>query len=201
MKVLSPSASRICDIALVHFAERGYDASSLNEIAVVAGMRKPSLYAHFKSKDDLFDAALNLALVTERLYIEEVFANVPANNEQPGKLYTDSLSNRYESSAALRFLLRTAFFPPSELKASVTTGFESYLDRLRELFGASLENTYPALSATEISMFQDAYIGVIDSLHVELIYCSEGAYCRRLAALWRILGDSLSLAVGKMAHG
>ena len=201
MKVLSPSASRICDIALVHFAERGYDASSLNEIAVVAGMRKPSLYAHFKSKDDLFNAVLNLALVTERLYIEEIFANVPANNEPPGKLYTDSLSKRYESSAALRFLLRTAFFPPLELKVSVTTGFEAYLDRLRELFGASLENTYPALSATEISMFQDAYIGVIDSLHVELIYCSEGAYCRRLAALWRILGDSLSLAVGKMAHG
>ncbi|ELQ17989.1 TetR family transcriptional regulator [Pseudomonas fluorescens BRIP34879] len=201
MKVLSPSASRICDIALVHFAERGYDASSLNEIAVVAGMRKPSLYAHFKSKDDLFNAVLNLALATERHYIEEMFASVPANDDEPGKLYTDNLSNRYESSAALRFLLRTAFFPPSELKASVTTGFEAYLDLLRERFGAGLENRYPALSANEISMFQDAYIGVIDSLHVELIYCSEGTYRRRLAALWRILGDSLSLAVGKGAHG
>ena len=164
-------------------------------------MRKPSLYAHFKSKDDLFDAALNLALVTERLYIEEIFANVPANNEQPGKLYTDSLSNRYESSAALRFLLRTAFFPPSELKASVTTGFEAYLDLLRERFGAGLENRYPALSANEITIFQDAYIAVIDSLHVELIYCGEDTYRRRLAALWRILGDSLSLAVEKVARG
>ncbi|MGE1153958.1 TetR/AcrR family transcriptional regulator [Pseudomonas kitaguniensis] len=201
MKVLSPSAGRICHIALVHFAERGYDASSLNDIAVSAGMRKPSLYAHFKSKDDLFGAVLELALATERQYIEDVFAVKPTKSDGPNKLYTDSLSNRYESSAALRFLLRTAFFPPSELKKSVTSGFEDYLDRMRELFGAGLKVKYPNLSVDDLSMFQDAYIGVIDSLHVELIYGNEETYRRRLAALWRLLRDSLALASGKVTHG
>ena len=52
MKPLTPSASNICAVAVEHFADHGYDASSLNEIAVRAGMRKASLYAHFVSKDD-----------------------------------------------------------------------------------------------------------------------------------------------------
>ncbi|KMT54670.1 TetR/AcrR family transcriptional regulator [Pseudomonas fildesensis] len=201
MKVLSPSAGRICDIALVHFAERGYDASSLNDIAVVAGMRKPSLYAHFKSKDDLFGAVLDLALATERQYVEDRFAAAATSPVGLDTLYTDHLAHRYESSAALRFLLRTAFFPPAELKGAVSTGFEAYLDRMRELFGISIKAKYPALSANDLTIFQDAYIGLIDSLHVELIYGNEHTYRRRVAALWRILGDSLALAAGQVARG
>ena len=197
MKVLSPSAGRICDIALVHFAERGYDASSLNDIAVLAGMRKPSLYAHFKSKDDLFSAVLDLALTTERQYLEEQFAVAASASVGLDTLYTDHLAQRYESSAALRFLLRTAFFPPAELKGQVSAGFEAYLERMRELFGISLKVKYPALNATDLGIFQDAYIGLIDSLHVELIYGNEATYRRRVAALWRILGDSIGMAAGQ----
>ena len=40
MKPLTLSAHNICAVAVEHFAAHGYDASSLNEIAVGAGMRK-----------------------------------------------------------------------------------------------------------------------------------------------------------------
>lgn len=52
------------------FAEHGYDASSLNEIATLAGMRKASLYAHFASKDALFVQVFQRALVEETAYVE-----------------------------------------------------------------------------------------------------------------------------------
>ena len=39
MKPLTLSAHNICAVAVEHFAAHGYDASSLNEIAVGAGMR------------------------------------------------------------------------------------------------------------------------------------------------------------------
>jgi AcrR family transcriptional regulator len=45
---------RILDAATEIFAERGYDAASVGEIAAASGITKPVLYDHFQSKHDLF---------------------------------------------------------------------------------------------------------------------------------------------------
>ncbi|MDF4254176.1 MULTISPECIES: TetR/AcrR family transcriptional regulator [unclassified Streptomyces] len=44
---------RIQDIALELFAERGYEKTSLREIAEQLGVTKAALYYHFKTKEDL----------------------------------------------------------------------------------------------------------------------------------------------------
>lgn len=45
---------KIKDVALSIFASNGYEAATMNEIAKGVDIRKPSLYAHFESKDELF---------------------------------------------------------------------------------------------------------------------------------------------------
>src|SRR5918998_5771090 len=45
--------SRIQEIALDLFTEKGYDATSLREIADRLGVTKAALYYHFKSKDEI----------------------------------------------------------------------------------------------------------------------------------------------------
>ena len=47
---------RILDKALELFAQRGYDAVSVGEIAAAVGIRAPSLYNHFSGKQAIFDA-------------------------------------------------------------------------------------------------------------------------------------------------
>lgn len=46
------------DKAMRLFWEKGYDATSLAELASVMGITKPSLYAAFKDKENLFEQAL-----------------------------------------------------------------------------------------------------------------------------------------------
>lgn len=44
--------------ALRLFAERGYDAVGVTEIAEAVGIKAPSLYKHYKSKRDIFDSII-----------------------------------------------------------------------------------------------------------------------------------------------
>ena len=49
---------RILDVALTLFAERGYGNVYVGQIAQEVGIKAPSLYKHYKSKQDIFDAIL-----------------------------------------------------------------------------------------------------------------------------------------------
>lgn len=52
------TAARILDAAEELFAERGYRGASLRDVALRVGLRIPSLYNHFPSKDALYAAVL-----------------------------------------------------------------------------------------------------------------------------------------------
>ena len=52
------TAERILDAAEALFAERGYAGTTLRDVAAAVGVRNPSLYNHFESKDALYAAVL-----------------------------------------------------------------------------------------------------------------------------------------------
>jgi AcrR family transcriptional regulator len=65
------TAERILDAAEALFAERGYEGTTLRDVAGRVGIRIPSLYNHFGSKESLYAAVLDrgigpvLALLSE----------------------------------------------------------------------------------------------------------------------------------------
>ena len=56
------TADVIIGAAERHFAERGYEAASMGDIAREVGIRTPSLYSHFKNKRALYDAVFERRL-------------------------------------------------------------------------------------------------------------------------------------------
>jgi AcrR family transcriptional regulator len=60
-----PSTERkreILDAALIEFSSHGYTAATIERIAARAGLSKAGIYAHYKSKDEVFEDLLETAL-------------------------------------------------------------------------------------------------------------------------------------------
>src|ERR1700733_11152700 len=72
--------------ALVCFAERGFAACSLDEIAARAGVTKGTLYLYFRSKEDLFKAVVRGALVTRIVALTEALSPSESAREQLERL-------------------------------------------------------------------------------------------------------------------
>jgi AcrR family transcriptional regulator len=63
---------RILRAAYPLFVERGYDGVSMQGIADAVPLNKATLYHHFQSKDDLFQAVVRMAMTRLYQQIEEI---------------------------------------------------------------------------------------------------------------------------------
>ncbi len=62
----------IIQTALSTFMEKGYDNTTLNDVAEKIGITKPALYYHFKNKEELFNEVMDTFLN----YFEEIMCNL-----------------------------------------------------------------------------------------------------------------------------
>ncbi|RMI38583.1 TetR/AcrR family transcriptional regulator [Streptomyces triticirhizae] len=80
----------VLDAAGELFTTRGYAATSTRRIAEAVGMRQPSLYHHFRTKDDILEALLS-GTVTAPLAIADALDPLPLT--APVRLYALCLAD------------------------------------------------------------------------------------------------------------
>lgn len=75
---------RVIDVATELFVENGYAATSLNSIALLAGMAKRTLYQQFGDKEAIF----KVVVAEKNMPTELMEFNLPANNRSASGLLT-----------------------------------------------------------------------------------------------------------------
>lgn len=66
------TAQRVMDMAEELFAQRGFEGTTLRDIADAAGISEPGLYNHFRNKDDLYRSVLERGLAPMAAAIGEL---------------------------------------------------------------------------------------------------------------------------------
>lgn len=184
---------KICETATYIFATHGYDATSLSMIAESVGIRKASLYSHFESKNELFSKLFLDAYRIESSFMENCYKEkVPEG--YVGENYCKVLPSRFESSAYLKLFLRASFIAPDFIQCEVKQAYKTYLKKVSEYFIDDIQEKYTFLNNDEILMFSEAYLGIIDSLHVELIYSNYDDYERKRISMLSVLSKAIALS-------
>nr|WP_174506810.1 TetR/AcrR family transcriptional regulator [Acinetobacter sp. Marseille-Q1620] len=181
---------KICEVATAHFAVHGYDASSLNIIAETVGIRKASLYSHFKSKDELFHTVFFNALDKVSAFMESCFIASDVENII-GEVYCKALLKEFEQSEYLRFFLKTVFIPPTFIQPEVNQAYPDYLKKIGKYIEAKIKKLPLSLTTDEITEFAEAYLGIIDSLHIELIYSDHISFERKRIAMLNVFNKAI----------
>ena len=85
---------RILDEALMLFSENGYDGTSVERIAEKVGIKAPSLYKHFKSKEDILNAIIDNAEARyeESFGSEKRIGRLPESKEEFVRITMERIS-------------------------------------------------------------------------------------------------------------
>ena len=152
---------KILDAALTLFAENGYDGTSVEQIANIVGIKAPSLYKHYKGKEDILNALIDSAETRyeEMFGSEKNIGRVPQSREEFIKVTMERISftMRDPIIRKTRMLLVQEQFR-NERISEVTTRHQ--LDGIQRMFAKIIKgmidvgivkNDDPALLAAELT--------------------------------------------------
>lgn len=103
-----PRREEILDVATALFAERGFDGASMSDVADRVGMRKASLYYHFATKDDLYEAVIERLIASLQAPLEAIYAGGGTFAERLDTLTSTLVGALAERPHAARLLIREA---------------------------------------------------------------------------------------------
>lgn len=106
LKPASDSVERILSAAEDLFADHGYDAVSISDIATRAGVCKSNVFHHFNSKDVLYLAVLNDARQAFFELIDNLHDSAGSLPERLGKFAESHLHRILELRKVSRLVLR-----------------------------------------------------------------------------------------------
>ena len=152
---------RILDEALMLFSENGYDGTSVERIAEKVGIKAPSLYKHFKSKEDILNAIIDNAEARyeESFGSEKRIGRLPESKEEFVLITMERISFTLHDPMIRKirkFLVQEQF--RSERLAAITTKhqLDGLLGMYTKIIGGMMDNDLfkkddPVLLATEVT--------------------------------------------------
>jgi AcrR family transcriptional regulator len=184
------TANRIKEAAFFHFAKHGYAGTSLATIAADVGIKKPSIYAHFKGKEELYFTCLEEALRREQTFLQEHITKHEGDTTKEA-LYSllVTYGERMMSTEEVKFWLMAFYFPPDIFREEITEKANEYIRAFGQAIMPLVKRAVERGELRHDIRVEDvveAYLCLFDGLIIELTYGGYEKFQRRLQAAWSI---------------
>lgn len=189
-------SNEIKEAALKIFSIHGYEGASLAQIAEEVGLKKQSIYAHFKGKDDLFLQVLHDAKKTELSTKRQYFSEVSSKNPEKDLYgYLQLVIDLFQRNEQLKFWLRMSFFPPAHLEKVIVQEVIDIEEKMQAILESKFQDWINAKLIIDDAAITPsfAFLGVVDSILLELIYGNEEERLNaKLEASWTVFWRGIS---------
>ena len=171
---------KILTVSKSHFAQNGYEATTMAMIAEAVGIRKPSLYSHYSSKADIFKDVLALEFEMYLLFCKEILSNKNQSAvEKLSTLFISHLPGDEKMEMDNEFYYRFIKYPPMEIENYTLNHYRDMDEKLFEMFDAVVKEGKEegaidgSLSSRQI---YDVYFIMIDGIDtMKGLYSFEAA--------------------------
>ncbi|KYC97147.1 TetR/AcrR family transcriptional regulator [Heyndrickxia sporothermodurans] len=190
------TSDAIKEAALKYFTIHGYEGASLSLIAEEVGMKKQSIYAHFKGKDDLFLQVLRDAKEVELSSKLKYFSKIGSQNPEKDLYgYLQLGIDLFQKNEHLKFWLRMSFFPPAHLAKAIEIEVIDLEEKVQALLESKFQDWIDAnVIVGDVAKTPTlAFLGVVDSIMLELVYGNdEKRLMDKLEASWTVFWRGIS---------
>jgi TetR/AcrR family transcriptional regulator len=171
---LRPTAERILDTAEDAFAEKGYDATSLGDIASRVGISGPGIYKHFKNKRDLYEAVL-ARLIDPFFQMMEEKIDDPDERPEVLQVVRTVLLHHVQHPNLARLVQHATLAGGTQIELLVERWYRPIFMRAQsQLFGGVSASRLPESKVrTAIMSFHSMILGYITlaRLHADTLDC------------------------------
>ncbi|MEH7346281.1 TetR/AcrR family transcriptional regulator [Bacillus sp. JJ1532] len=184
---------QIIEAAKRLFAQHGYEGTTLSQIAKEVGIQKPSIYNHFKSKNDLYLYVADMVMDALLMRMQDTYER-HRNEDLETRLYLlfknscDFILNKQEGMMYVRFLL----FPPVELKEEVKAIVEKGDNEIDEIVNKLYTQGIEEGQLRDIpeQTFQSAFYFLLDGLFTESFIYDD--FLNRFEKAWTVFWYGVS---------
>lgn len=188
------TVDKIKKTALELFAENGYNGTSLSDIAKRVGIKKPSLYNHFDSKEALYFATIEDVFLTYVDHVNESLADIKVETVK-AKLKQALISTaQFLSSHDIGMMyMRVLMFPPIDLRENIVKRFELWEGETDEIYIRLFEegSKRNEIQPGDIQIYLQAFYTLLDGISTDMFIYSKEKVDAKLEAGWMVFWDGI----------
>ncbi|MEY8001748.1 TetR/AcrR family transcriptional regulator [Clostridium sp. Mt-5] len=185
--------------AMKLFAVHGYEKTSMQLIANNVGIKKASLYAHFKGKEDIFFSIVNDCIKNNKEELKILSKQLKSMKTIEQKLYAvfchiSLYPTEKNKDIEFNFFKRNMFFPPEELKDVLHQKLNSYEE---ELYSLILGIINKGLSYGELKTDNNAedllkaFMCTADGVMLQIHYYSVKEFFNIGKSVWKVFWNGI----------